>query len=158
MRRFTFALLASLTVASVACVRVKTDPVTGKTDVDVESPTKKGEVWTGKLTGEGTGAAISGTVRTEVLKDQTTATISLTGGPAGASLPWHVHEGKCSTGGPIVGDPAAYTPLSVGDDGHAERSAKLAVSLNEARDYHVNVHASAADMSTIIACAGLHNE
>ena len=28
-----------------ACVRTRTDPVTGKIDVDVESPTKKGEDW-----------------------------------------------------------------------------------------------------------------
>ena len=28
---------------SAACVRTRTDPVTGKVDVDVESPTKRGE-------------------------------------------------------------------------------------------------------------------
>jgi hypothetical protein len=88
--------------------------------------------------------------------DNTLVTVVLTGLPAGGPYPWHVHEGTCETGGPIVGDPAVYPPLTVGTDGRAEANTRLInLRLSEARKYHVNVHRSPSDLATIIACGEL---
>ncbi len=152
MRTFAIVMLACL---AASCVRTRTDPATGKVDVDVENPLKKGEVWNAKLAGQGTFTSVSGTARASSINAQMTANISLTGATPGAVLPWHVHEGKCGSGGAIVGDASAYTPLTVGSDGTAQGNATVGTTLHEARDYHVNVHASSSDMATIIACGEL---
>jgi hypothetical protein len=151
----TIALFAAvLVVASTAgCVRVHRDPATGNADVDVESPLKRGEDWSGTVTGRDMHLSASGTVRAVIEGDNTVTTIVLTGLQPRGRHPWHLHEGTCATGGPIFGDPNAYAPLTVGDDGRAEGSARLVnLKLNEARKYHANVHASQSNMGTIIAC------
>jgi len=153
MRTTTLVLVALLTSA---CVRARTDPVSGQTDIDVESPTKQGEDWRASLTGQGSYTAVVGTASADVLEGQTSTSIQISGATAGAVHPWHVHEGKCGSGA-IVGDPSAYTPLTVGTDGRATSTAKVAVALNEAKDYHVNVHLSPTEMSTIIACGDLQD-
>lgn len=151
--RHTALLLAAF--VAVGCVRTSTNPATGKIDVDVESPSKTGEDWTAKLAGMGSFAHLSGESKVLVNQGSSSATISLMGAMSGARHPWHVHEGKCGTGGPIVGNPSAYAPLVVGSDGRATASADLTVALDEAYDYHVNVHESSANMANIIACGNL---
>lgn len=147
----TMALLvAALTLT--ACVRTRTDPATGNVDVDVESPAQQGEQWEGSIRGMNMYSAMSGTARARVVQGVATVTVNLTGGTPGQTHPWHVHEGKCGTGGPIVGDPSAYPPITIGADGNATATASVQKTLNEALDYHVNFHASAAEMATIIAC------
>ncbi len=152
MRTIAILLLAGL---AASCVRTRTDPATGKVDVDVENPQKQGEDWNARLAGMGTFTSVSGTARAVSMNAQMTANVSLTGATAGAVLPWHVHEGKCGSGGAIVGDPSAYTPLTVGTDGTAQGNATVSTTLHEAKEYHVNVHASATDMGTIVACGNL---
>src|SRR3712207_6150976 len=154
----TLALLAAACVVAgtAACVRVQRDPATGNADVDVESPLKRGEDWNATVTGRGTYTAVSGTMRASVDGGNTTATVRLQGLQPRAHHPWHIHEGTCETGGPIFGDPNAYAPLHVGDDGTAEGTARLVnLKLNEARKYHANVHASPSNMGTIIACGNV---
>lgn len=150
MRILPLLLAATL----FACIRTTTDPVTGRVDVDVESPTKRGEQWGARL-GSETNPSLTGQVTARVISGVTQATIAVTGAQPGARLPWHIHEGTCGSGGPIVGSPSAYQPLVVGDDGRATGSVHLELQLNEARRYHVNLHASPSQMSTIIACGGL---
>ena len=123
--------------------------------------TQKGETWTATLRPQA-GATVAGTARAQVLREQTTVTIQLQNATAGAMHPWHVHEGACGSGGPIVGAPTAYSPLQVGAkplqvgaNGQAQGNATLALTLNEARAYHVNVHASPSDLATIVACGDL---
>ena len=152
MRMLTLLFTACL---AAACVRTATNPATGEVDIDVESPTQRGEDWDGTITGRGIYSRISGSTRALVAEGQTTVTISLTGLTPGGRHPWHVHEGACASGGPIVGGISAYGPLVVGADGTAQGSARLALQLNEALDYHVNVHASPTDLATIIACGDL---
>lgn len=152
MRKLSMILLAGLVAA---CVRTQRNPATGDVDLDVESPTKSGETWNARLTGQAGYPSVSGSARASVANNQTTTTISLTGATAGGTHPWHVHEGKCGSGGAIVGDASAYSPLSVGTQGTAQGSATLSVVLNEAKDYHVNVHASPTDLPTIVACGNL---
>ena len=154
--RLTLVVTACVLAATAGCVRVQRDPATGNADVDVESPLKRGEDWHGNVTGRDMYSAVTGTVRAAVEGANTTATIRLTGLQPGAHHPWHIHEGTCETGGPIYGDPNAYTPLHVGNEGSAEGTARLInLKLNEARKYHANVHLSASNMGTIIACGNV---
>jgi hypothetical protein len=153
MRSLTLVVTACFIAATAGCFRVQRDPATGNADIDVESPLKRGEDWNGSIAGRSGYGAISGTVRATVDAGNTTATIRLTGLQPRSTLPWHIHEGTCETGGPIYGDPNAYAPLQVADNGTAEGTARLInLKLNEARKYHANVHASPSNMGTIIAC------
>lgn len=150
-------IVSLLFVACVAagCVRTARNPATGKVDVDVESPTKKGEDWKTTLAGQGQYTYVTGSAQAKVAEGMTTVTIRVSGHEPSGSHPWHIHEGKCGSGGAIIGDPNAYAPLVFGNDRTAQGSAKLSVRLDEAHDYHVNVHRSPSDMATIIACGNL---
>ena len=86
------------------------------------------------------------------------AEISIKGAAAGSVLPWHVHQGKCGDNGSIIGDPAAYPPLKVKDDGSAKAEAKLNIEAPTSGEYYVNVHKSASDLKTIVACGDLTME
>jgi len=99
------------------------------------------------------GSTIKGTATMVPGKDAgtATATVSITGGKAGAAYPWHVHVGKCPTGG-VFGTGSAYKPISVGKDGSGTSTAELAVASPNGGDYHVNIHASENDMKTLVAC------
>ena len=154
MRRILFVAIAGLTAA---CVRTAVDPVTGRMDVDVESPTQQGEEWTVGLEGTGNFASFRGNARARVIAGTTTTTLQVTGGTPGARHPWHLHSGTCATGGPIVGEPSAYPPIVIGNDGSGQQSAQIQLQLNEAQRYHLNVHASATEMSTIVACGDLND-
>jgi hypothetical protein len=86
---------------------------------------------------------------------QSVAAIEIHNATRGGVHPWHVHLGRCGSGGAILGDASAYPLLKVGGDGKAEQSAKLAVPLPYSGEYSVNVHASAANMGTVVACSNL---
>jgi hypothetical protein len=143
-------MLAALTLT--ACVRTRTDPATGNIDVDVESPAQRGQEWEGTIRGMNAYAAMTGTARARVVEGVADISVTLSGGMAGRTHPWHLHEGKCGSGGAIVGDPYAYSPITIGSDGKATGTARIQKTLNEASDYHVNFHASSSEMSTIVAC------
>ena len=149
MRTMALAL-AALTL--VGCVRTRTDPATGAMDVDVESPAQRGEEWKGSIRGMNAYSAMTGSATARVVDGVADISVRLSGGMAGRTHPWHLHEGKCGSGGAIVGDPSAYTPITIGADGNASGSAKIQKNLNEAVDYHVNFHASSMEMATIVAC------
>jgi hypothetical protein len=158
MRTLALALTACVLAGSVGCVRVHRDPVRGTADVDVESPLKTGEDWNAKIAGRAMWTGASGTATARVEGNNTLVTLQLTGLAPGGPYPWHVHEGTCDPGGPIVGDAAVYLPLTVGADGRAEANARLLnLKLNEAKKYHVNVHRSPTDLGTIIACGELND-
>jgi hypothetical protein len=84
-------------------------------------------------------------------------TISVSGAPNGAHLPWHVPLGTCGSGGDIVGDASSYPPLHVGADGSARLSTTVSTPLNERERYYVNVHRSATELAVIVACGNLRN-
>ena len=156
MRTVALVLAACVTAASLGCVRVARDPATGNADIDVENPMKSGELWKATLAGRAGWTGASGTANARIEGDNTMTTLVLTGLPQGGPYPWHVHEGTCDTGGPIVGPANAYPHLTVGADGRAEASARLlGLKLNEAKKYHVNVHRSPTDLPTIVACGEL---
>lgn len=156
MRTLALVLAACVVAGSTGCVRVHRDPATGNADIDVENPLKSGENWKATIAGRSMWTGASGTATARVEGDNTLATLVLTGLPRGGPYPWHVHEGTCDTGGPIVGDPTVYPPLMVGVDGRTEANARLLnLKLNEAKKYHINVHRSPTDLATIIACGEL---
>ena len=148
-------LIATLAlVAAVAAChsRVETNPSSGAVDVDISNQKKAGEDWGGALRGVGSFNGVSGQATGREMNGVLTVNVTVQGLPPGGTHPWHVHEGKCADGGPIVGPPTSYPALRAGSDGRAAATANITVDLNEARDYHVNVHLSPSSLGTIVAC------
>lgn len=83
---------------------------------------------------------------------RTRIAIEIRGAPSNSMLPWHVHQGRCGSGGPVIGDPTAYPPLAAGQDGSAAAETTIDLSLEPDADYHINVHRSPSEMDTILAC------
>ena len=103
----------------------------------------------------GAGSNITGTADVEAKDKATKAEISIKGATAGSELPWHVHSGKCGSNGPIVGAATAYPTIKVNKDGSGKAEAKLDMATPASGEYFVNVHKSAADLKTIVACGDL---
>jgi Cu/Zn superoxide dismutase len=102
------------------------------------------------------GTAISGSATvTRAGKQKTRAEVRLENAKPGSVHPWHVHKGMCGHDEGIVGPPKAYTPLHVGADGAAEVTVTLPFTTPTSGQYMVNVHQSASDQKTIIACGAL---
>jgi hypothetical protein len=55
----------------------------------------------------------------------------------------------------VLGSASDYPPVRIGQDGTGTATARLGVATPAAGDYLVNVHASAADLQTIVACGDL---
>lgn len=156
MRIATLAVAFLLAAGCSKTVKVETDPKTGRTDVDVQKPGEP-EGWKGTLSPVG-GSGINGTASGSTANDMTHVTVSITGATPGATLPWHVHDGKCGDATqPIVGSVSAYPPMVVGSDGRATATAHVSVKLNEAKNYIINVHASPANLGTIVACGDFND-
>ncbi|MEO5511200.1 MAG: hypothetical protein ABIV28_00020 [Longimicrobiales bacterium] len=83
--------------------------------------------------------------------------ISIRGATSGAAHPWHVHAGPCSASGGIMGSPSSYPALTIAADGTATANVTINAPLTEGNTYSVNVHRSASDMGTIVACGELKN-
>jgi hypothetical protein len=86
---------------------------------------------------------------------QTEASASIANAAAGGVHPWHVHIGRCGADQGILGPAEAYEPLEVDGDGRARATAELPLAVPLSGQYFVNVHASASNMKTIIACGNL---
>jgi|RhiMetdeSRZDD1v2_1073273.scaffolds.fasta_scaffold2146660_1 hypothetical protein len=151
MRRMIIMMAA---FAVVGCVRTHRNEATGAVDVDIESPTKKGEDWSGSLSPR-SGSAITGSFKALVADGKTTISVNLANAMAGQRLPWHVHKGSCDNDMGIVGSASQYPVIVVANDGTASSNTVLGVSLDEAENYFVNVHASPTNMQTIVACGDL---
>ena len=86
---------------------------------------------------------------------QSRAHVEITNAAPGGLHPWHIHRGQCGNDMGVLGPADAYKPLKVGGDGEAKADATLPVPMPAAGEYFVNVHASAQNMSTIVACGNL---
>ena len=152
------ALAAALLLATACAktLKVESDPSSGKVDVDVQAP-NTAETYSATLTSVGT-SGIAGTASGSTASDSTMVTVNVSGASPNATLPWHIHEGKCGDASPpIVGDASAYPPISVGAGGTGSATAHVKVGLNEAKNYIVNVHASPTDLGTIVACGDFND-
>ncbi len=83
------------------------------------------------------------------------AQVDIANAVPGGDHPWHVHQGQCGSDGPIVGPATSYRPLEVKGDGKATATADLPIAMPASGQYYINVHASANNMGTIIACGNL---
>jgi len=134
----------------IAACAVAVDP-TGDVRVEADQFVQ----WDAQLQGQGTFTEVRGTARANSGFGQTGVAVSIAGAPAGGTHPWHIHQGTCASGGPIVGAPDAYPSLRPGTDGRADGAARISAALAHDREYHVNIHASPADLGTIVACGEL---
>lgn len=96
------------------------------------------------------GSGENGTVTLTPEGDKTRITIKLTGAPAGVAQPAHVHDGACEKI-----DPKPKYPLPNVVDGAANGT--VAAKMDSLLDgkHAVNVHKSAAELQTYVACATL---
>lgn len=83
------------------------------------------------------------------------ASVSIQNAVPGGRHPWHVHIGQCGNDQGILGSAEAYPVLEVGSDGRSTETATLAIPAPSSGQYFVNVHASPANLGTIIACGNL---
>jgi superoxide dismutase, Cu-Zn family len=81
--------------------------------------------------------------------------MQISGDEPGAVRPWHVHHNSCAAGGVIVGDDGDYPRLSIDADGTASVATIVPTGLSTTAPYHINVHLSDDEMTTIIACGDL---
>jgi hypothetical protein len=148
----SLALLASLALA--AC-----GSQSGNTNTGAEPVGFMGARWSANLTPTAGSPApqVSGTVTVMGNADstQTRVEVALSGATPGAGFPWHLHRGTCGNDEGIVGEASAYTPLTVGINGRAAGTATLAIPMPRSGEYMVNIHASASDLGTIVACGNL---
>jgi predicted small lipoprotein YifL len=86
---------------------------------------------------------------------QTRAHVSVSNAVPGGRHPWHVHRGQCGSDQGILGPADAYKPLKVESDGRAVSDAVLSIPLPKSGSYFINVHASASNLKTIVACGNL---
>lgn len=155
MRTFSLTFSLAATLALGACVHTATNEATGKVDVDIESPLKKGEDWKAGLKGMGGYASVNGQLKANVLEGKTTASINLNNAMSGGQHPWMIHEGTCNMPGNPVGMASDYPLISIGSDGRGNATANVMGRLDEAKQYVVVVHASQSDMQTVVACGQL---
>lgn len=98
----------------------------------------------------GTASAMAGTTA-----GTTMAEITISGAPANGEHPWHIHAGRCATGGDIVGPATDYSPIKADASGNGTAMATVNVAAPTSGEYHVNVHMSSSDLKTIVACGDL---
>ncbi|HEY5944382.1 MAG TPA: hypothetical protein VIV40_02780 [Kofleriaceae bacterium] len=120
------------------------------------SPVASTTDWHADISGTGQFAGIRGTSDIVLASDGQSfaVTTEITNAIAGNSYPWHVHFGTCAATGAIVGA-MVYPELVVAADGRAAASATVTAPLAAATPYSVNVHISADNLATIIACGDL---
>ena len=149
----TRTLLALALVGLAAC--------SAREDEDDDDIDFQATDWSAQLSSRAgttvTGSATSRSVGLGGGSGSSTASVEIRGAVAGADHPWHVHSGTCATGGPIVGEANDYPMLEVEPDGTADATAAIGAGMSEEGSYHVNVHRSAADMGTIVACGDLRD-
>ena len=87
--------------------------------------------------------------------ERSRAHVDVSNAVPGGVHPWHVHRGRCGADQGIFGPATAYPPLKVGDKGRATADAELTVPTPKTGEFFVNVHASAKNMRTIVACGNL---
>jgi len=86
---------------------------------------------------------------------ETQAHVEIANAAPGGVHPWHIHRGRCGADQGIVGPTDSYKPLKVDNGGRATAKASLPLPLPRTGEHYVDVHASAANMGTAVACGNL---
>ncbi len=94
------------------------------------------------------GTGITGLVIIKGDTRNSTVTVLLQGTPAGGKHPMHFHAGNCDSNGDVV------VPLNDldGTTGTSRTVVNVPYGSIVGEDHYLNVHASAEDMGTIVAC------
>ena len=87
--------------------------------------------------------------------ERTQAYVSISNAVPGGKHPWHVHRGRCGSDQGVFGQADSYKPLEVGGNGRASSTAELDLPAPRTGQFFINVHASARNMGTIVACGNL---
>jgi hypothetical protein len=96
------------------------------------------------------GSGEVGTVTLTPVGEKTRVDVALVGAPAGSPQPAHVHLGPCAKL-----DPKPKYPLSPVMDGVSSTTLDVPMSTLASGDLAVNVHKSATDVPTYVACGDL---
>jgi hypothetical protein len=91
-----------------------------------------------------------GTVTLMPQGDKTQVVIKLAGAPSGVPQPAHIHDGNCAKL-----DPKPRVPLQNVISGNSTTTLDMKLSEIMSKGGAVNVHKSAADVKTYVACADL---
>ena len=96
------------------------------------------------------GSGQSGFATLEAVGDQTKVTLHVTGLPAGANQPAHIHEGTCA-------NPNAAPAFPLNDVRAADTETMVNAPLRAlmARPYLINTHKSAQELSVYTTCGDL---
>jgi len=86
---------------------------------------------------------------------KTQAHVEIANAAPGGVHPWHIHRGRCGADQGIVGPTDSYKPLKVDNGGRATAKVSLPLPLPRTGEHYVDVHASAANMGTAVACGNL---
>ena len=95
-------------------------------------------------------SGISGTATLTAMGNQTQVDVALDGEPAGDSEPAHLHVGQC---GPTLG--AVKYPLKNIEGGKSTTLVNATLQSLENGQFALNVHKSAADIKTYVACGNV---
>jgi hypothetical protein len=137
LRRLGFVLvLGALALGVAACGGGGTGDSNGGNDVTFALDEQHGS----GLSGESTLIEDSGRL---------TVTVSLDGDDSGTARPAHIHSGTCDSPGPAV------HPLDNVVDGSSETVLEATLSSVQDGNHSVDVHASAADIDTDVACGDI---
>lgn len=91
------------------------------------------------------------TITPNAAGDGITVTLAVSGEPAGGAQPAHIHTGSC---GPTLG--GVYKPLSNVVDGQSVTNIPgMSIADLQKGTYAINVHKSAAEISTYVSCADI---
>ena len=130
-QQFLYGLFASL-----ACVATGTAFAEGKPmTVNLVSQNASGEKGTATFTPQG---------------DKTQVVIKLAGAPNGVAQPAHIHDGSCANL-----DPKPRVPLQNVVGGNSSTTLDMKMDDIVSKGGAINVHKSAADVKTYVACGDL---
>jgi hypothetical protein len=123
-----YALCAALVLVGATAVHAQDKPVT----VNLSAQNASGENGTATLTPQG---------------DKTQVVIKLTGAPDATPQPAHIHDGSCAKL-----DPKPRVPLQNVVGGNSTTTLDMKLSDIMSKGGAINVHKSAADVKTYVAC------
>ncbi len=95
-------------------------------------------------------SGISGTATLTAQGDSTQVVLNLTGEPAGASEPAHIHTGSC---GPSLG--GVKFPLKNVENGTSTTVVNASLASLQTGGFAINVHQSAANIANYVACGNI---
>jgi len=130
-QRSVYGLCAALAWVAASATLAAEKPVM----VNLSSQNASGEKGTATLTPQG---------------DKTQVVIKLAGAPEGVQQPAHIHDGNCATL-----DPKPRVPLQNVVSGSSTTTLDMKLDDIMSKGGAINVHKSAADVKTYVACGDL---